>query len=167
MKGVIQRYPTGLLALLSIKQDETPQTIAEIVAGSLELMPFYLAERVEVVTAQSLGLSAQANLYLQVPAAESWWLYGVHATAANVTAGSAVKLNCGVADQAQNAFVLGSMDVIGPVSVAGEVYAVAGPCPQPLLLKGGSYIFAGTLVDPGAGTLDLAVRGLIARLNPS
>jgi hypothetical protein len=166
MKGLIQRFPSGLLALLNIKSDETPRLLEETLAGSLDLEKYYLSERLEVVTATLVGTTLQINQTIPVPAGESWFLYGVHAIASSITAASSVMLGCGIQDSSGNAFLLNGMTA-PVVTVAGQLVSIVGQPSQPIILKPGMAVFAGTQMDPGAGTLDLQCRALIARLNPS
>lgn len=167
MKPAIQRFPAALLPLLSIKAGDTPPVLDEIVGPGLEMLPFYVADRLETSVASSLALSAVGSILIPVPSGEYWWLYAVNAVASNITAASSVMLGCGVQTPEGNAIYLGSMDA-PTVSVAGQAFAVPGPVPGPgLLLRPGCNLFAQTLVDPGAGTLDLFVRGFFARLSPT
>lgn len=162
--GQIQRFPGALLPLLSIKSDETPHLIGNTVSPGLEMFPFYVAERLEVVTASSAGLSAIGSILLPVPTGEYWYVETVMALASNVTAASAIKLTCGYTDRAGANIQVAGMGA--PVaSVATELFTVQNVVK--LLLPPGFQLFASQIVEPGAGTLDLSVRAMIARLQPS
>lgn len=165
MKPQIQRFPAALLPLLSIKASETPQVFDEQVAASLEMLPFYAADRLEVTGGQSLAVTTPLQAITTVPQGEYWYLYALSASCNNITAGSNVRLACGVVDQSSNAVRLGAM-ASTVVSAAGDAFSVPGTVGPPLILKPGMGVFAETLIDPGAGTLDLYCRALIARFSP-
>ena len=158
---LIQRFPQGLLPLLSIKASDTPETLEQSVSPSLDMMPFYIAERLEVVNAVQAAVTTATFLYTQVPAGEYWYLYNVSAAATTITVGSNVQLVCGISDQAKTNSYLGGM-TSPTISVAGQSIVNTGSVPIPTLLKPGMWIFAGTLVAPTQ--LDLTLRALIARL---
>jgi hypothetical protein len=162
--GRIQRFPGALLPLLSIKSDETPQILGGRVDPSLEMFPFYVSERLEVVAASSNGLSAIGSILLPIPLGEFWYVETVMALASNVTAASAIKLTCGYTDRAGSNIQVAAMTA--PVaSVATELFTVQDVVK--LVLPPGFQLFASQIVEPGAGTLDLSVRAMIARLQPS
>lgn len=165
MKGLIQRFPAGLLPLLTIKASETPQALDESVGAGLELAPFYLAERLEVVTQTQAGISTVTFSYVTVPANEYWWLYTVSAAATNITVGSSVELTVGIGDQAGVNSYLNSMNAPRVTTTAAESVVVTGAPSQPLLLKPGMRIFGGTLFAPTS--IDLVIRALISRLSVS
>lgn len=166
MKSLIQRFPAALLPLLSIKASDTPPLMDDTVAPSLDMSPFYLTDRLEVQSASALGISSVTGASIVVPAGEYWWLFSAAATANNITAGSSLKLSIGIGDTAGLQCALNAMGAI-VASVAGETFIVAANAPVPILLRPGFSILASTLVDPGAGTLDLYCRALVARLTPN
>lgn len=166
MKGVVQRFPAGLLPLLSIKESETPHLLSEEMGASLEMSPFFLSDRIEVQTASAVAQTAPAQFFLPVPAGEYWWLYNVSIIGNNISApGASVQLGCGIADQAGGLAWLGAM-LTPTVSVAGQAIVVPASVPVPILLKPGMQIFGSMLVDPGAQTVDLTLRALVSRLSP-
>ena len=164
MPGLIQRFPGALLPLLSIKEGETPRTLADVVLPSLEMFQLYTAERLEVVAANVAAISAVQVVLLPVPAGEFWYVHSLQAVASTITVGSSVKLSCGITDRA-GANVQSEAMLAPVVSIAGELFSVQAQIET--ILPPGFNLFASTLVDPGAGTLDLACRALIARLQSS
>jgi len=163
LKSLIQRFPAALLPLLSIKGSETPTSLGDSVQPTLEMLPFYLAERAEVQTISQATVSSALVLTLPVPAGEYWYVWWMEAIAQNITVGSNVQLATGVADLGGGLVNVNSMNA-PVVSIAGQAFALTGA--GPILLKPGMSLFASTLVDPGAGSLDLVCRGLVARLTP-
>ena len=165
MKGLIQRFPAGLLPLLSIKESETPKDLEDSVAASLELAPFYLSERMEVITQTLAGVTTVTFSYITVPANEYWWLYSISAAATAITLGSTVELVVGISDQAGVNSYLNSMLAPRVTTNAAETMIVSGLPGQPILLKPGMKIFGGTMFPPTS--LDLVVRALVSKLSAS
>jgi len=163
MAGIIQRFPAALLPMLSIKSTETPPSLGEQVMPGLEMAPFYLAERQEVVTLTQAAVTTATSVFLPVPAGEYWWLYNVSAIASAITVASNVQLAVGVADPAQQSYWGGMTAPV--VAIAGQAFVVPALAPQPLLLRPGMRLFAATLVPPTQ--LDLTVRAIVARLTPN
>lgn len=168
LKGLIQRFPSGLLPLLGIKASETPTLFGDEVGPSLDMLPLYIADRLEIVSATSAGVSASnAITLLPVPAGEFWYVHSMMALAVNVTAGSVVKLSVGVANPGGGVAQLSADQQPSAASLAAETYARPALPGTPLLLPSGWQIAASTLCDPGVGSLDLIARALIARLQPT
>jgi hypothetical protein len=75
----IQRYPRGLIGLLGMQATgDTPHTLAQSTAATLECMDFYLNDRLEVLSA-ALGAAPAALGNFQfvgtaVPAGQLWML---------------------------------------------------------------------------------------------
>lgn len=167
MNGAIQRFPGALLALLTIKASETPVSLEETVGASLEMLPFYVADRLESVSNKLVGTTTVgAFVQVPVPTGEYWLLWNVTAIVDNISAPASIKALCGYNTPDGVGITLGSMTA-PVVSVAGEQFHVPGMAPQGLLLRPGSFVFAAIDVDPGAPTLDLTVRAAIARLSAS
>ena len=165
MAGRIQRFPAPLLPLLSIKSDESPNLLGGEVQPGLEMLAFYLAERLEVVSATQAGVSTVTFLYIPVPAGEYWFLHSITAAAGNITVGSSVELTVGISDQANVNAYLDSMQAPRVTTSAAETVLQSGMPSQPILLKPGMKIFGGTMFPPTS--IDLTVRALIARLTPT
>lgn len=161
MKGSIQRFPSALLPLLSIKAAETPSALDDTVVPTLDMLSLYLADRWEVVTATTAGLSAVGQIGIPVPAGEYWYVHSVEAIGSNPTVGGNIQLTCGIADTAGLLYNLNSMPA-PTVSIATQGFSITARYDQ--FLRSGMQVFAGTLVDPGAGTVDLLVRAWVARL---
>lgn len=164
--GLIQRFPAGLLPLLSIKESEAPDSLAGVVAPALEMLPFYVADRLETKVATTAGVSSSgAVVSTPVPAGEYWWLYAMNAQASNVGVGSLVQIGCGIQTPEGNVVYFGSM-LAPTTSIAGQTFSVPGAFPVPVIARPGCVLFAATFVDPGATTIDLSVSVLFARLSP-
>lgn len=163
----IQRFPQGLLPALGIKASETPAVLDQRVAPSLEMMPFYLADRLETLSGTNAGITNPAVAQLQVPAGEYWWVWAINAIANNISApGANIQLYCGVQTPDGAGPALASM--VAPVaSIATQSYHLGAVPPGGLLLRPGCFVFAGQDCDPGAQTFDLVVRCLFARLSTS
>jgi len=167
MNPLIQRFPAGLLPALGIKASETPTSLMEEVQPGVDMLPFYLADRLETISATTVGVTSVTTVSVQVPSGEYWWLWAINAIAATISApGANMQLNCGVQTPDGSGPTLAAM--LAPVvSIAGQQFHLSAVPPQGLLLRPGCFVFAGTEVDPGAQTFDLTVRALFARLTPN
>lgn len=164
MRGKIQRFPAALLPLLSIKASETPPELEQFVAPGLEMMPSYVADRMEIQTATVNGITtATFAASIAVPAGEYWYLQNLSGFASNITAASNVQLGLGVADPTNNNTYVAGHDA-QHVSIAGQRFQISWDPAFPLLLRPGMILTGGTLVAPTS--LDFTLRALVARLTP-
>lgn len=97
----IQRYPRGLIDLLGMRATgDTPQQLGGQVAGVLELLEFYLNDRmVPNASAAGAPLAAIGNVTipgLTVPARELWLLYELTVYIGTIAAATACKFNGGI-----------------------------------------------------------------------
>jgi len=166
MKGLIQQFPSALLPLLNIKASETPPVLDETVQPTLEMLPFYTADRLETLAASQTLVATLTSAVLTVPTNEYWILYGLNAIATVIGVGALVKLSCGFSpNQDGISYFLGSDNRGVTTTVAGELVIVPGPCAVPFILRPGSVIFASNMVVPGgAFTYTLNCRAEICRL---
>lgn len=162
MGPLIQRFPTALLPTLGIKATETPSNIGNEVQASLEMAAFYMSDRLEVQTAQSLAVTTVQFTYLQVPQGETWWLHSISAAANNCTVGSTIVLTVGIADQSSTNSYLNTMSTPRVTTSAAETVILTGQPSLPILLRSGMKVFMGTAFPPTSA--DLYLRALIARL---
>lgn len=162
---LIQRFPSALLPLLSIKSSDTPAELLQQVQPGLELLPFYLADRLETQVGLLAGVTtAGAEITQTVPAGEYWYIWNLAATAQAITVGSNVQLSVGYRSPANLGPAIAAMQA-PVVSIAGQTISLPGIPPAGLLLGPGCVIFASTLVAPTQ--LDLRVWVVAARLRPN
>lgn len=167
MKAAIQRFPQGLLPLLTIKASETPHDLEDAVRPTLDMLNFYTADRLEEVAASQTLVTTLTSAIIPVPANEYWLLFGINAIATVIGVGAVVKLSCGIAAEVGGtSYFFGSNNVAVTTTVAGELVIVPGPLPAPVLLKPGSQIFASNMIVPGGATsYTLNCRALIGRFS--
>lgn len=102
----IQRYPRGLIDLLGMRATgDTPHLLDNSVGGSLEMLEFYLADRLVPNAAQaSAAVTVVGDLPISgliVPARELWLIYectltsGTTAAATGFTATAGILRNVG------------------------------------------------------------------------
>jgi len=97
----IQRYPRGLIDLLGMRATgDTPQELAQSVIGNLELLEFYLADRLipnaSVGAAPMNAVGDFAIAGLTVPSREIWLVYEVTLTSGTTAAATAVTATAGL-----------------------------------------------------------------------
>ncbi len=90
----IQRYPRGLIDLLGMKSTgDTPHQLGGQIAGELDMLDWYLNDRLEVLsTTIAVAPAALGNFQFQnstVPQGEMWAVYDVAVNCGGVVAAAA------------------------------------------------------------------------------
>lgn len=87
--GAVNRYPQGLLGLLSAKTDgKTPDQASETLSPTLDLTPFYLSGiSLSIAEASESGSTIGTFADIEVPTGETWMVYAIESRMTAVTAG--------------------------------------------------------------------------------
>jgi len=160
----IQRIPLGLLSLLDSKSTlgKTPVDLSEIVAGVLNLEPYYLANALTAINVPANVQNSGDVCSTNVPEGEAWRLVGLSALA-SFTAAATLHLSLAIRP------VSAGFEVpvlrIGPEAVATATAIVHQGIllPEPLVLAPGSQILARVNTDSASAYL-VQMRPLFHRL---
>lgn len=142
----IQRYPRGLIDLLGMRATgETPSKLSQENHGTLEMLEFYLNDRMTPnASASAAPPAAIGNIPitgLTVPDRELWLVFELTTYIAAIAGGTAVKFTGGVLRNRGSGNVFTALTL--PVSVpAGEAGYVGTKFTRPVLMTPGNVVAA-------------------------
>ena len=166
MSGNIQKVPAGLLPFLGIVGDgQAPRSLADVVAPTLDTMPFYAARSLQVVAQNTAALSAAgAGTALVVPANEWWLVFGM---SVSIFAGAAAQQMAGFIGlqipSGSNTVVMAASNS-DLLSVAANDSNRCGWAGSPFLLAPSSAINGALQRNVAAGTVQVTTSALVMRL---
>jgi hypothetical protein len=161
----IQRIPTGLLSLLDSKSSlgSTPAELAEVVAGTVNLEPYYLANALTAANASGAVQNAGDLVTQTIPDGEAWRVVGVAGLFGSAFLGT---LHMSIAIFPVSSLVELPMLRIGPevIAAATQIVHQGVMLPEPLVLAPGSKIVARVNTTYAGGVFTLQLRTMYHRL---
>lgn len=140
--GIVNRYAVGLLNILdSQAQGDTPSSMSDVIAPTMDLGEIMLASKKSELHSQTVTLVAVGVTNVTtVPSGEQWFLryIGGEAIARDAVA-STFRWGIYVQNQAGNSYPIAVSDS-NQTAVIGAQLAVAVHLPRPLVLFGGDQI---------------------------
>ena len=160
----IQRIPSGLLDALGITGGRTPADLAEVVAGTLDLLDFYSSNRMESVSAVETGIApsvGSTRSTIDIPLGETWWVRHIGSIAENFTANATFLMKPFIR---VGGVGRGIRFGINDASITGTTTEdITVNAPVNMFFPPGSQL--GTVVEQtiGAGTVQLVTEAIIVR----
>jgi len=152
---LIQSFPLGLQSALSLKGDGIPQQLADSVAGTIELLPFYLLSIQETVETAPIAAALGNVLFTQsVPSGETWyvWAYNVFA---DLGVGTALRMSAAID-------FTGKTLSVGPVQSAAASERIRCRGDGAMILTAGSFF--GFCCEQVTGAVNVTGRVVFSRL---
>lgn len=166
----VQRYPAGLLDLLSAKTSGwTPGELGSDLQPTLDLLEMFGLGAIAHVSAQNAAAAEGDSATLTVPATEWWMLYALdqvyEKTATMTLFCGSLRLNA----QASNDWVSLASGPVVPQSFGSTPASRVTSCvfvpSRPWLLSPGTQLFSRADILGTDATMNLYINARIARLN--
>jgi len=127
MLAPLNKQPTGLLRLLGLSGPDAPQVLSDIVAGQVDLLPWYLASLDVSQVAQTTPTGGIGGMQTAatVPANQRWILTGLHCRQQVNNVGHDIQLSCATLGTLTNSILLHGEASPRVVWVAGNEFAGA------------------------------------------
>lgn len=141
MPSLIQRIPWGLLAALGIKgTGRNPNELSDTVAPVIDVAGYYASPFFEIVTDTKNVQNVGDNVQLEVPAGETWRVYGIGAEMTPTT-GTSYKLYVGFrAGGGSSRFLRVQAMPAVVTAVATELITISHFFAKPIVLPPGSSL---------------------------
>lgn len=167
MANRIQRVPNGYLSLLGmVGSGETPKVTPDFLQPTIDIEPYFSADRVETLIDSTTGASVVAdNASLVVPNGEIWRMVAMGGRATYSLVGGIANI--------QLLYATPSGPTVIPLTVGKRQVAVAATdvCdigfvfPMPLILVAGSELRLRLNEPVTTGTVNLTVSAIFNRLD--
>lgn len=166
--GKINRIPKGLLDLLSSKSDgRNPQELADSVAPTIDLSPFYLNEKIGHAFGTFVAGNVGDSGTIEIPSGEIWLLFAVDIEWTSAVANKTLDLTFNVEEIPSAASILSSVCIFSTgtfaIVTADDVATFCKVFDRPLPFPPGVVFRTTTNVQIGGNT-NVATNVLFYRL---